>query len=39
MRHPISLRLLTITLVVLSPVGRSEAAAPLSPHRRCRTLR
>ncbi|HEU5407008.1 MAG TPA: SBBP repeat-containing protein, partial [Nitrospira sp.] len=31
MRHPISLRLLTITLVFLGPVGRSEAAAPLSP--------
>lgn len=30
MRHPISLRLLTITLVFVGPVGRSEAAAPLS---------
>jgi Beta-propeller repeat len=28
MRHPISLRLLTLTLVVLGPVGRLEAAGP-----------
>jgi hypothetical protein len=28
MRHPISLRLLTVTLVVLGPVSRSEAAGP-----------
>ncbi|MDF0675053.1 MAG: SBBP repeat-containing protein [Nitrospira sp.] len=32
MRHPIFLRLLTITLVVLGPVGRSEAAvSPPNP--------
>jgi len=31
MRHPIFLRLLTITLVVLSPVGRSEAVSPPNP--------
>lgn len=30
MHHSISLRLLTLTLVVLGPVGRSEAAATLS---------
>lgn len=30
MRHPISLRLLTITLIVLGPVGSIEATAPLN---------
>ena len=30
MHHSISLQLLTLTLVVLGPVGRSEAAATLS---------
>ncbi len=32
MRHPLSLRLLTVTFLVLSPVSRSEAAgSPPSP--------